>query len=830
MSRNGIGSPSDTPIEPDEPGTPDPAQPPDEPADGPDELPDLPPDEPDEPAKLPEPPEDKPDEADELPDDGPDEPDEPPDLPEDTPGEPDDTADEHAIEGPAPVAAIAGQDEPAAPGRSPAAGKLQRARRSRKARYARRAAFGVLITFGLCALLFTIAYLLTPIPSAKSASIAAGSVFYYSDGKTQIARQGPNRTIVELDRVPKQVREAVLAAENRSFYQDPGVSVQGTARAMWSTVSGHQVQGGSTITQQMVRNYYSGLSQERTVYRKLKEIMISMKVGNEKSKDWILEQYLNTIYFGRDAYGIEAAARAYFGVPVEKLTAAQGAYLAAAIQQPSTFGAAAPAERPAAEARWRYVLGGMVQMGSLSASEAAGLKFPPLAKQKLTNSLRGQIGYMKNIAIKELEELGYSEDEINRGGLKIRTTFDKGLMAAATATVKADLPSGTSKKIMVGLVTVDPSNGAVKAFYGGEDYLETQLSTSFGSYVQAGSGFKPYVLAAALDQGLGLDYTVNGSSPQTFGSAQIHNDGNAGYGQVNLIEATQRSINTAYVNLGQKVGLDRITKMAENMGIPEKQLTANRANTVPSFPLGTVSLSPAQQAGAFATFAAEGVHHRTHVIASVTDADGKEHKVKDESNRTFGKDVARDATYAMTRVVESGTGTRAQLDDGRPVAGKTGTTDRARALWFNGFVPQLATSVAVFNSNTNKPVTVPGFDSYGGSLPAQIWHDYMTVATQNLPIKEFGDPTFFDGGGGGSPPVPAPTTTRPRPETTAPSHTPETPTHSPDPPTITPDPGPGGPEPGPTNPKPTKSPQPVRNVLPPGRNQMQPTGRVQEMP
>jgi membrane peptidoglycan carboxypeptidase len=745
----------------------------------------------------------------------------------DTPDEPHEP-DERATDD---VTSVEGADQgvPAADGAVRQAGKTGKTggrQRSRKARYARRAAFVMLGVFGLCALVFTIAYLLTPIPSAKSASIAAGSVFYYSDGKTAFARQGPNRTIVDLDRVPKPVREAVLAAENRSFYRDPGVSVQGTVRAMWSTVSGAQVQGGSTITQQMVRNYYSGLSQERTVFRKLKEIMISMKVGNEKSKDWILEQYLNTIYFGRDAYGIEAAARAYFGLPVEKLTPAQGAYLAAAIQQPTSFGAAAKVDRPTAEARWRYVLDGMVQMGSLSASDAATLKFPTLIKQKLTNSLKGQIGYMKNIAVKELEERGYTEDEINRGGFKIRTTFDKGLMAAAEATVKADLPSETSKKIVTGLVSVDPSTGAVKAFYGGENYLDTQLSTSFGSYVQAGSGFKPYVLAAALDQGLGLYYTVDGSSPQTFDGAQIHNDSDSSYGEVNLIEATQRSINTAYVNLGQKVGLDKITAMAEGMGIPENQLTANFANTVPSFPLGVVSLSPAQQAGGFATFAAEGVHHRTHVIYSVTDSSGKERKVKDESNRVFGKDVARDATYAMTKVVEAGTGTRAQLDDGRPVAGKTGTTDRSRALWFNGFVPQLATSVAVFNSDPNKPVTIPGYSAYGGSLPAQIWHDYMTVATQNLPIKDFGDPTFF--AGGSDPAAPAPVTTRPHTATTAP--TPVIPTHTPEPPTTSPKPEPD-PVPVPTPTKPTKSPPAMRNVLPSGRSRMQPTtGQTEEIP
>jgi membrane peptidoglycan carboxypeptidase len=177
--------------------------------------------------------------------------------------------------------------------------------------------------------------------------------------------------------------------------------------------------------------------------------------------------------------------------------------------------------------------------------------------------------------------------------------------------------------------------------------------------------------------------------------------------------------------------------------------------------------------------------------------------------------------------VESGTGTRAQLDDGRPVAGKTGTTDQARALWFNGFVPQLATSVAVFNSDPNKPVTIPGYTSYGGSLPAQIWHDYMTVATQNMPIKDFGDPSFFDGGGG-SVPVPVPTTTRPHPATTAPAATPVVPTHTSKPPPTT-SPGPG-PDPGTTAPKPTQSPPGVKNPPPPGRNEVRPTGRVQEVP
>jgi membrane peptidoglycan carboxypeptidase len=667
---------------------------------------------------------------------------------------------------------------PAGPPGSPNSGldprkqKKVKKQRRRMVRYARRTAFVLLGLFGFGAIAFAVLYIITPVPSARSASTASGPTYYYADGKTVIAHLGINRQLVTLDKVPTSTRMAVLSAENRTFYSDPGVSLKSTARAVWSTVSGSQVQGGSTITQQMVRNYYNGLSQERTVTRKLKEVMVSLKVGEEKSKDWILEQYLNTIYFGRNAYGIQAASQAYFGKNVQNLSPAEGAYLAAAIQQPTAFGAADKSDRATREARWRYVLNGMVQLRSITQEQADSATFPTLIKQKTTNTLGGQKGYMVNIARKELLAKGYTEQQINGGGLKIVTTFDKKLMAAAQSAVENNVSDSVQKKNHVGMVSVDPKSGEVIAFYGGTDYLDSQLSNAFGRTAQAGSGFKPYVLAAALDDGYGLDTDLDGSSPQYFNRLRIQNDSGESYGSVNLVQATEHSINTAYVELGQKVGLDKVTEMAEKLGVPESALTANGANTSVSFPLGVADVSPEQQAGAYAAFANKGVYVAPHTVKAVITSGGKKTTFTEKGTQVFSEQVANDATYAMRKVVENGTGTRAQLDDGREVAGKTGTTSNGVALWFNGFVPQISTSVAVFRED-HKQVSVPGFSAYGGSVSAQIWHDYMTVATQNLPAKDFGDPSIDLSGGYGNTPSNTPTTSTPTPTDTPTTQTSE---------------------------------------------------------
>ncbi|MFC9970029.1 transglycosylase domain-containing protein [Spirillospora sp. NPDC127200] len=676
-------------------------------------------------------------------------------------GPPAATATASRAEGAPPSAAAA---RSGGPGKPP--GKPPKKKRSRRARYGRRALFAVLAFIGFCVAGFGIAYMFTPVPSPQQDAVEQGPTFLYADGRSEIAKTGTNREAVPLSRVPKGVREAVIAAENRSFYQDPGVSVKGTARAFWTTVTGEQLQGGSTITQQMVRNYYGGIGKERSVTRKLKEIMVSLKVGREKSKDWILEQYLNTIFFGRDAYGVQAAAKAYYDKDVKDLTPAEGAYLAAAIQQPTNFAEPTGAHAAYAEQRWRAVVDNMVRDGAVTQAEANAMTFPKPVKLKIQNVLRGQRGYMVNVAKKELiERRGYTEDEINRSGMKITTTFDKRLMESLKDAVNNNVPEATSKKVRTAAVSVDPATGQVLAFYGGRDYLDEALSSAFGDWAQAGSGFKPIVLAAALEDGLGLNTVVDGSSPQYFAGSPVKNDSGTSYGSVNLVTATQNSVNTAYVNLGQKVGLDKVTKMAEKLGIPRDQLTKNGANTAPTFPLGVVSVHPVQQAGVFATFAAEGTHRTPYVVKSVTNNKDDKRDFAEKGERAFSTQTARDATYAMQKVVQNGTGRGAQLPDGRPVAGKTGTTDQGRSIWFNGFIPQLATTVTMFRSDF-KPLSIPGYSIYGGQLPAQIWNNYMSEAVniKGYEQKEFGDPSTSTGGyegpsdtGPTGPAVPPPT-------------------------------------------------------------------------
>jgi membrane peptidoglycan carboxypeptidase len=637
--------------------------------------------------------------------------------------------------------------------------KKEKARRERRIRYARRAAYVLAGLILLPIIGFVVIYLMTPIPSsAQPAAKAQQSVFYYSDGKTVIARTGAfDRRPIQLKDVPQPVRDAVISAENRSFYSDPGVSVKGSARAVWATLTGGSAQGGSTITQQMVRNYYSGLSQQRKAGRKLKEIMISLKVSREKNKDWILQQYLNTIYFGRDAYGIESAAQAYFNKDVKELTPAEGAYLAAAIQLPTyASDLTVPGAQAYMRARWQYVVGGMVDMKTVTPQQAAEMKFPTPARQKAKSIFAGDKGYMVSQAKAELRRMGYTDNQINMGGLKVRTTFNKELMADARKAVQDSMPSGTSKKVMAGLVSVNPTNGEINAFYGGKDYIDQQFNSAFDAKVQAGSGFKPYVLAAALTDGETLGTYVDGSSPQVFGGKALHNDRDENFGMVNLVTATQDSINTAYINLGQKIGLGKVVTTAEKAGIPAAQLAPHK--DAATLPLGVADVSVEQQAAGYATFASEGVYHTPHVIRSVTDRNGKVRKPEVTSKRAFSTTVARDATYAMQKVVDAGTGTNAGLPD-RNAAGKTGTTSDGKQLWFNGFIPQMAASVGLFRSD-NKPLNIPGYSAYGGDLPARIWRAYMTEADQDLPVKSFGAPSTYVGSGPRSPV--GPVTPRPR--------------------------------------------------------------------
>ncbi|WP_017616093.1 transglycosylase domain-containing protein [Nocardiopsis salina] len=536
------------------------------------------------------------------------------------------------------------------------------------------------------------------------------------------------------------VVEAMISAEDRGFWSEPGVSVSGTARAVWSTVTGQQVQGGSTITQQMVRNYYEGVSRDQSVARKIQEIIISIKVDQNESKEWVMEQYLNTIYFGRQAYGIQAAAESYYHKDVDELTPEEAAFLAAAIQQPHPFGEAdvldstEPLER-----RWQYVIDGMVTTGAISEDEAAEMEFPvPEAERPADGTdVSGYKGYMLQEAMNELERLGFTEDMVQRHGYEIVTTFDEDMMEAAHDAVEETVPHDTVPEgVNLGMTTIDPETGEVVAFYGGDDYLENQYDTSFHGAAQTGSAFKPYVLATALEEGYSLDSRVDGRGPRDVQGSRVQNAGNDPGGVMSLTQATEESNNLGFVELASEVGFENIRDTAYASGFPEGSIDDNQL--VPVMPLGAVSARPVDQASGFGTFANEGVHVEPHVIREINNPDGENERPEVESDRALEESTAADVTHALEQAVNSGTGTAARLD-GHPAAGKTGTTDGSVAAWFVGYTPQLSTSVGVY-SGDNESFSIPGHNISGGGLPATLWNNYMSRAMEDYEPGEFPPP------------------------------------------------------------------------------------------
>jgi membrane peptidoglycan carboxypeptidase len=626
-------------------------------------------------------------------------------------------------------------------------------------------------------------YAAARIPLPEDTVNAQATVIEYADGSRlgQLAKE--NRVDIPLKDVPKHVQDAVLAAEDRGFYEHSGISFTGILRAAYQDVRGGGArQGGSTITQQYARNAY--LSQERTFARKFREAIIAVKLERKHSKDEILEWYLNTIYLGRGASGIEAASRTYFGIPARRLSVEQGAVLAALIRSPE---GGDPAVNPdVAERRWKAVLDGMVETGKLDRAKADAAKYPKINERKAagkdSKGGNGPIGYVVDAVRRELVANGFSESEVYTGGLKVRTTIDRRRQAAAVEAVHNVL-TDPAKDPRAALVAVEPGTGKVVAMYGGRDF-GAKGDKSFVNYAtnprQPGSSFKPFVLAAALDDGISVKSTFDGRSPQRFGDYEVSNFDNEQFGRIDLVESTAHSVNTVYVPLGLKVGIDKVMDTTHRLGIPEE--VDCKDNRDASLFLGTCDQKPADMAAAFSTFAAKGESAGWHLIESVRTGKGKRlYRAKVEKTEALSEGEAADAIHAMRAVVENGTARAAQI--GRPVAGKTGTTQDNTNAWFNGFVPQLATSVwmgyeVADDDGTGKRGIPPmrnlhGFGEItGGTLPAKIWHDFMTAALEGVPVEEFPPPVFGGKASGAS----ASTTATP---SATPSETPsETPTPS----------------------------------------------------
>jgi membrane peptidoglycan carboxypeptidase len=631
------------------------------------------------------------------------------------------------------------------------------------------------------------AYAMTSIPEPNAQAVRQSSVLLYAGGKEEIVRLGDtNRFSVPLGQVPRHVRDAVLAAENRSFYSDNGVSPRGIARALWVNLKGGSVQGGSTITQQYVKNYY--LEQDRTLKRKLHEAVLAIKIDNELSKDQILESYLNTIYFGRGAYGIQAASKAYFNKDAKSLGVNEGAVLASIIRAPGRYD---PIEnREAVEGRMQYVLDGMVEMGTITATDASDQEYPQVAKPKKIERFKGQNGYIADLVEAELKNRGIDEARIDAGGLRIETTIVKKAQQSAVEAVEEEAPK--AKGLRVGLAAVEPRTGKIIAMYGGKDYLSDEphaRENNATTPVQPGSAFKAFTLAAALKDEIGLRERFAGNSPFEFGANEkVENQGDEDYGdRITLLRATQRSVNTAFVDLADRMedGPRKIKDAAVRAGIPEGQIEDNQVNV--RLTLGIADVSPLQMAGAYATFAAEGIRADAHIVEKVLRPDGGVVPLERiKPKRVFDKDVTADVTYALQGVVKpNGTGFRAQAL-GRPAAGKTGTHEGksgTQKIWFAGYTPQLAAAVDIFRGDGNASLEDVDGDSVraGGKYPALIWTAFMKGALEGKPIERFPEAANI---GGSVPPYVPPVVTRQPTATSTPTVTP-TPT-----PTVTPTPTP----------------------------------------
>lgn len=639
---------------------------------------------------------------------------------------------------------------------------------------------------------FAMAYAIVAVPKPGDIPTNQVSTILASDG-TELAKIVPpegNRVDIDLKQVPMQVRNAVLAAEDRDFYSNPGFSLSGFARAVRNNVFGGDTQGGSTITQQYVKNALVG-SQRRGVgglIRKAKELVIATKMAGAWSKDDVLQAYLNIIYFGRGAYGISAAAKAYFDKPVEQLDVAEGALLAAVIQRPSTLD---PAVDPdGAARRWNWVLDGMVETGALSAQERAAQVFPATVPPELAraqNQTTGPNGLIERQVTAELLKLfDIDEQTLNMQGLQITTTIDMQAQRAAERAVTKYL-DGQNPDMRAAVVSIDPRSGAVRAYYGGADANGFDFAQAG---LQTGSAFKVFALVAALQQGIGLGYQVD-SSPLTVDGIKISNVGGDGCGVCNIAEALKRSLNTSYYRLMLKLknGAQDVADAAHQAGIAESfpgvahTLSEDGKGGPPNngIVLGQYQTRVIDMASAYATLADSGVYHPPHFVQRVVNADGQVLFSADSADGAGGKAdtgeqridkaVADNVTAAMVPI--PGWSGGHNLAGGRPAAAKTGTTQLGdtgenKDAWMVGFTPSLSTAVWVGTVDGNEPLRNQwGGPVYGAGLPADIWKATMDGALKGTDVESFPKPAEV-GGYAGVPaaPPPPPTEAPPPPSET----------------------------------------------------------------
>ncbi|CAM5526263.1 transglycosylase domain-containing protein [Streptomyces pilosus] len=617
-----------------------------------------------------------------------------------------------------------------------------------------------LVTAALVVGGFFLGYHLVQIPAANALATQQANVYLYADGSV-IARDGDvNRENVTLGQISEDAQHAILAAEDRDFYTESAVDPQAMIRAAWNTATGKGKQSGSTITQQYVKNYY--LRQEQTVTRKVKEFFIAIKLDRNQSKDEILEGYLNTSFFGRGAYGIQAAAHAYYDMDASELDAGRAAYLASLLNAPSQYDVIThPENRQAVENRWNYVLDGMVDEGWISEGERAGMKFPTPKETTHSTGMSGQRGYIVDVVKQYLTENDIvDEDTLDTGGYRITTTLYKDKQDAFVDAVNDRLMDRLDQEnrkvdtyVRAGGASIDPGTGKVVAMYNGIDYVKQYTPNATRRDFQTGSSFKPFVLTAAVENrsrtqdGRRITPTTlyDGTSErpvQGWPGARYapENEDHRDYGDITVREATDKSVNAVYAQMAVDVGPDEVRRTAIDLGLSEDTPSLDDAG--PSIALGVATASVLDMAEAYATLANHGEHSGAVLVEKITRG-GENVELPERRTRQAVSRQAADTTTAVLRgVVENGTATAAQTA-GRPAAGKTGTAEEDTAAWFAGYTPDLATVVAVMGQD---PVTAGHKSLYGamglprvngGGAPAEIWGQYTREALEGRPVRAF---------------------------------------------------------------------------------------------